>query len=315
MKPAEGCDRLAAGQHGVLSRDQALETGLTERAIDRRVASGRWNVVHAGVYAPGPMSCSWHQRLMGAILSGGPSALASHRSAAVLWRLDGVEERPVELSVKAGRRIRGAIVHRRRPTDDPAAAVLDGIPATGIDRTLLDLGAVMSPRRAGLALDDALRRRLTTLDAVREMVSGTRGRAGTRTLRQLLNARDDRDGILESRLESALLRLIRDRGLPIPVPQYRVMEGDSLVARIDFAYPWCRVGIEADGYRWHAGLERWKRDLRRENRLKVLGWTLLRFSWEDVHGRPGTVASHVRAALAQGSTPKFSQQPTVLVGS
>jgi very-short-patch-repair endonuclease len=298
MESSAECDRLVAVQHGVISRTQALGAGLSERAIGRRVASGRWNVVYAGVYAVRAIPRTWHQRLMAAVLCGGPSALASHRSAAALWALDGVEERPVEISVKAGRRIKNAIVHRRQPRDDPRVALLECIPATGIDRTLLDVAAVLSPRRAGLALDDALRRKLTTRGKVREMLLGSRGRPGARSLRKLLDVRDDRDGVLESRLEAALLRLLRDHQLPLPVAQHRVMHGDVFVARLDFAYPSHRLGIEADGFRWHASPERWARDLRRENRLKVLGWMVLRFSWQDVHDRPEMVAGQIRAALS-----------------
>ena len=302
MEPAELCDRLAAAQHGVLSRRQALDAGLTERAIDGRLSSGRWQVVHAGVYVPTAVPASWHQRVMAAILRGGASALASHRCATALWQLDGLKERPVEISLKAGRRIRGAIVHRRRASDDPSVVVFDGIPATDVERTLLDLAAVITPRRLALALEDALRRGSTTLESMRELVHGQKGRAGLRTLRQLLDARDDRDSLVESRLESALLRLLTAHALPLPVPQHRVMDGAGFVARLDFAYPQYRLGVETDGYRWHGGLERRTRDLRRENRLKLLGWTVLRFSWDDVHNRPETVASQIGAALAHAST-------------
>jgi very-short-patch-repair endonuclease len=85
--------------------------------------------------------------------------------------------------------------------------------------------------------------------------------------------------------------------MPLPVPQYQVVENGIPIARLDFAYPIHRLGIEADGYRWHSGVQRWQEDLRRENRLKLLGWTLLRFSWTDVKERPELVASQVRSAL------------------
>jgi very-short-patch-repair endonuclease len=235
---------------------------------------------------------------MAAILCGGASALASHRSAAALWRLDGVEGRPLEISIKAGRRIEGTIVHRRARKDDPPVAFISGIPTTGVERTLLDLATVVSSRRTGLALDDALRRRLTTLEAMRKLLQTMGPRAGTRTLRRLVHARDELDGKLESRLESELVRLLRDHGLPRPHSQYRVTQGDAAVARLDFAYPSSRLGIEADGYRWHGNLEGWRRDLRRDNRLKLLGWTILRFSWEDIHRSPETVAGQIRAALS-----------------
>lgn len=121
------------------------------------------------------------------------------------------------------------------------------------------------------------------------------------SLRRLIDARDHRDALAESRLESALLRLLSGHGLPLPVVQYGVMDAEGFVARLDFAYPEHRLGVETDGFRWHGGLERWKRDLRRENRLKLLGWTVLHSSWEDVHERPEIVASQIRAALGHAS--------------
>jgi very-short-patch-repair endonuclease len=237
---------------------------------------------------------------MAAVLWGGPTALASHRSAGLLWRLNGLEEAPVEVSVAAGRRARSVIVHRRRAGDEVRRVVKEHIPTTGIERTLLDLAGSLSPARAGLALDDALHRRLTNLDDLeKELVQGRRG---ARALRALIEARDASDAAVESRLESAFLRLIRRHRLPVPLVQYRVEQGGSVVARLDFAYPVCLLGIETDGYRWHGGRERWSADLRRENRLKLLGWTILRFSSEDIHDRPGDVAQQVRAALhARGS--------------
>lgn len=298
MEPEAACDQRAAEQHGVLSRDQALEAGLSARAIDWRLASGRWRALHTGVYVPRPVPSSWHQRMMAAVLCGGPNALASHRSATALRRLDGVEAGMVEISVKAGRKIDGTIVHRRAPHDDPPVEVVSGIPATGIERTLLDLATIVLPKRAGLALDDALRRRLTTLEEIRGMLLRIRPRAGTRRLRELVEARDELDEKLESRLESELLRLLREGGLPRPRSQHRVIDGEDFVARLDFAYPSYRLGIEADGYRWHGSPERWRRDLRRENRLKLLGWTILRFSWDDVHSRPESVAAQIRTALS-----------------
>lgn len=297
MEPAALCAEIIARQHGAISRKQAFGTGLTRGAIDRWLSSGQWRVVHPGVYVATTVPSSWHQRLMAAVLCGGRAALASHRSSALLWRLDGVAGDPIEISVNAGRRIKGVIVHRRQLGDDPAVEVRSGIPTTGIERTLLDLAAVSYPRRTALALDDALRRRLTTLEAIKDLIGGLRGRAGTGSLRKLIEVRDERDARLESRLESALLNLLRSHGLPLPEPQHVVREGHRVVARLDFAYAAQRLGLETDGYRWHSGVERWKRDIRRENHLKLLGWTLLRFTWEDVQDDPETVAMQIRDAL------------------
>jgi very-short-patch-repair endonuclease len=84
------------------------------------------------------------------------------------------------------------------------------------------------------------------------------------------------------------------------------MNGAAFVARLDFAYPSHRVAVETDGYRWHGSVERWRRDLRRENRLKLLGWTVLRFSWEDVQDRAELVSSQIRAALGDSASGSLS---------
>ena len=303
MDPDARCERLAVSQHGVVSRAQALLAGVTGRVVKTRLASGRWEQVYRGVYRVIRMPPSWHQRLISATLYAGPRALASHRAAAALWHLDEAKAPPLEISVPSGRRIPGVLVHRLRPEDQPERVVIDGIPTTGIERTLLDLAASSHPALVGRALDGALRERLTTLPELWASLPPP-GRAGRRVLRQLLEERDERDQAVESELEQRLLHLLRRSGLPLPNPQHRVTEEGRFVARLDFAYPAYLLGIEVDGYRWHSGAERWRQDLRRENRLKLLGWTLLRFSWHDVRNQPNQVVEQIRSALrrfGQGS--------------
>lgn len=293
------CDRILAEQHGVISRKQALAAGLGIKAIESRVSSGRWRSLHPGVYAPALVPDSWYRNLMAAVLSGGEAAFASHRSAGLLWRLEGIERGAVELSITSGRHIKGALVHRRSRSDAPRVVPKDGIPVSDIDRTLIDLAAVSSPARVGLALDEALRRGQTSLERLTERLDSlnSKGRRGAAALRRHIDQRDETDSTVESRLEASLLGLLRASGLPVPLPQYAVIVDGEVVARLDFAYPSVRLGIETDGYRWHGGRDRWARDMRRENRLKLLGWTILRFSWDDMRRRPQIVADQIEAAL------------------
>jgi very-short-patch-repair endonuclease len=60
------------------------------------------------------------------------------------------------------------------------------------------------------------------------------------------------------------------------------MEGTRFIGRFDFAYPEAMLIIEVDGYRWHGGNQAWHRDKRRDNDLNRLGWTVLRFTAEDL---------------------------------
>ena len=141
---------------------------------------------------------------------------------------------------------------------------------------------------------------MTTLARVRRAVEqdGGSGRKGTAALRRLLAVRDEADEQMESVLERRLFRLFRKVGLPAPVPQHPVRSRGRLVARLDFAYPELRLGIETHGYRWHGGYERWRRDIRRENALKRLGWLVLVFTWDDIRSDPARVVAEVRTALA-----------------
>ncbi len=84
--------------------------------------------------------------------------------------------------------------------------------------------------------------------------------------------------------------------LPVPAQQWRVMDGTRVIGRFDFVYPDARLAIEIDGYRWHAGNEAWNRDRGRNNDLARLGWTILRFTANDLKD-PGRVVAQIRDVL------------------
>jgi very-short-patch-repair endonuclease len=98
-------------------------------------------------------------------------------------------------------------------------------------------------------------------------------------------------------METRLRLLIVLAGLPTPVPQHVVLDAAGrFVARLDLAYPEDRLGIGYDGDH-HRERSTWTADLQRHNRLRLLGWTVLRFSAADVLGNPDKVLAQIRAAL------------------
>ncbi len=139
-----------------------------------------------------------------------------------------------------------------------------------------------------------------------------RGRRGTYIARQLLSLRDDTDGQMESRLETDALALFRDPRLPRPEVQYKVRT-PRRSRRLDFAWPPSLVGVEAHSYKWHGDLDRWKQDIARDNELKLMGWTILHYTWDDVHFEPETIIRDVLQALRTGRVPFFSEWPTYTV--
>jgi very-short-patch-repair endonuclease len=130
---------------------------------------------------------------------------------------------------------------------------------------------------------------------------GGKGRRGAGILRELLEHRGDTRPT-ESPLETRLARLLRRARLPRPVAQYEVVRDGAFVARLDFAYPELRVGIEVDGYRYHSSRSAWQRDIERANALARLDWKLLRFTSDDLAGRTKQVVREIRTTLAEAET-------------
>jgi very-short-patch-repair endonuclease len=105
------------------------------------------------------------------------------------------------------------------------------------------------------------------------------------------------DPRVDSPLESVTRWLLHEAGLPRPVLQFRAV--DDRGRRIgygDMAWPDRKVLVEFDGD-VHRERRVFVNDLRRQNRLVLEGWTVLRFSSADVLGRPHEVVAAVRRAL------------------
>jgi very-short-patch-repair endonuclease len=287
---------LAAAQHGLVSREQAL-TQVTDAAIRWRCASGRWRAVHPGVYLVGGAPDTWHQRMLGACMAAGGLAVASHRAAARLWGLLG-EDDLVELSVlrPKGPKPAGALWHRSRDLIPAHTTVRGGVPVTNPLRTLVDLGAVVQWWTVEDALDRGLAQRLFSVAAVewfRHEVARP-GRRGCGVLRKVLDERALGTARPDGLLEPRMARVLKGHGLPPAAFQYVV---PGLGARVDFAYPERRIAIEVDGYEVHGTPKAMAADFERQNRLMAAGWVVLRFTWIQVVRQPAAVAAAIRAAL------------------
>ena len=292
------CAEVAAGQLGLISRDQALAAGLTPAGIQHRLTSGEWLRRRPRVYAYAAAEGCWKQDLLAVCLWLGPGAAASHRAAAALWQLH-PEVQPVEVTID--RRVRpaeGVAIHFTRKWIPADRTRLAGIPVTTPTRTLIDLGATCGPDEVEIALDAALRRRLTTLRSLTWHHSRirARGRNGAGVMTDLLRRRSS-SAPTESEFETRLLQLLRRAQLPLPCPQYVVADGCGFVARLDFAYPAAKVAVEADGFAFHSLEVDWHRDRSRYNHLAALGWTIVHVTWSNLTRHPDRVVRDVRAVL------------------
>lgn len=182
------------------------------------------------------------------------------------------------------------------PSDD--ITTIDGIPVTKPARTLLDLATVEPEARIERCLDDALRRGLVSLPFLERWLAdpGRKRHRGTAVLQRLVDARAT-VGVTESPLETEILKSLRSGGLPIPMLQYVVRDGDRFVARLDFAYPEKRVAIEADGFRYHGDRQAFDVDRARGNEIQAMGWLVLRITSKHIDEDRDGVTAWVRRAL------------------
>ena len=289
-------NRLAAGQYSLAHRKQALELGMTARQIDERVASGLLIPEHRGVYRVAGAPRSGEQAILAACLAAGVGAVASHRSAGVLWGLRGVEAVEPEIIVPATRcpTLHGVLVHRTDRLDRVDVSRRLRIPVTTPARTLLDLGAVAPALVVESALEDALMRRLVTfalLTGTLERLGGP-GRSGAGVLRALVLERDPATAPTQSMLEDLLFRVVRRGGLPAPVRQYEVAG-----VLLDGAYPDVRLGLEADSRLGHGGRLDVQRNSDKANILLAHGWRVLHFTFFDLTRRARYVVDSVGRQL------------------
>jgi hypothetical protein len=291
-------DEVLRTQHGVVRSAHAAKI-LGPHRKDRWVAQGRLRVVQPGVLRAAGAPETWHQALMAAALA--CTGVVSHRSAAELWGL--VQPAGyVEVSVPRGQQPRlvpPAIAHRIKDLHPELAVEREGFRVTDPARTIVDLGLVLPRTLVGDALSRALSTGLLTVPEVERLrdALGRQGRNGAGVVRHILEARSLQSGTEESVLERRFLDLAARAGLPAPLVQHEVWHLGRFVARIDAAYPLAKLAIEVDGYVAHASPEAFQRDRTRQNRLVALGWTVLRFTWDDVVRRPSEVAAAIAEAL------------------
>ena len=67
--------------------------------------------------------------------------------------------------------------------------------------------------------------------------------------------------------------------------------------RVDLAYTDQHLLVEGDSQRWHGTPEAFQADRRRDNLAQIAGWTILRFTWEDITKRQEYLVGTIRAAL------------------
>ncbi len=270
-------ETIAARQHGLVSRAQALECGLSEGQIKRRLSAGIWQIVRPGVYAVAGMPPAWEQAVCAVVLCC-RDVLASHWTAARLlgcrvpWDVDRIE---VTGPNPRWVRLPGVVGHRSYHLFDPDRTRRLFIACTSPARLIVDLSGRLDARALGRVCDDLQRRKLLRLGEVARCVKRLPQAPGRspKTVHEMLARRWAGYVPGDSDFETRVLRLIAGAGLPLPRQQYRVVvQGKRRY--IDLCYPEIMLAIEVQGPVHDTA---WQEDYDaiRGNELVLLGWRVL----------------------------------------
>lgn len=293
--------QYAAAHHGVVSRAEAYGFGASPSQVKHRLSTGEWYRLAPGVFAISGTPSTWLQRARAQALS--LDGVISHRAAAALHGIDGFEMGMIEVSIPQSMgRVRSDVhVHRSTQMRLASAGIVNGVPVTGIARTVLDVGAVVGWRRLEWMVDAVLRQRLLDWPDLYDVLirHSVQGRNGCGPLRAHLDRRLGESAIPDSRWNRMVGQLLADSTLPEPQYEHVVRdEAGRFLGRVDLAYPRDRLAIELDSVRFHLNRESFEKDPRRRNRLLMSGWRVLTFTWSDYADNPRALVRTVAIALS-----------------
>jgi very-short-patch-repair endonuclease len=293
---------LLEAQSGALASTTAIALGIHPRAIAVAAECGellrvrRGAYVEAAVVARSRPETAYALKVRAVVMSRPPNNGACHHAALAirglpLWqvnlnRFDVVGDVTIQTSES------GLMVH---PRDDLPLVLVGDTLAVPVAVALTQLARTAPLSAAVVSADAALHRGLCTVDALSERIDTCSSNRVRRRLGRFLEAVD---GASESVGESRTRLVLSAAGLQV-ASQAEIHDGTEFVARVDLLVG-ARVILEFDGALKYAddptGLTLFKEKLR-EDRLRALGFVVVRVTWSDL-ANPARLLARVHAALA-----------------
>ncbi|HLL07374.1 MAG TPA: type IV toxin-antitoxin system AbiEi family antitoxin domain-containing protein [Nocardioidaceae bacterium] len=289
---------LAARQGGVFLRRQAAECGYSRKEIELLHRRGAWTRVRYGAYADAAEYerhddvGRYQARARAVMLVLDEPHILSHTSAAALLQLPvwGADLSVVHVTRlhSAGGRVQAGVKHHPAGCPYSLRTIVDGMSVTCLERTAIDVAREYG-FEAGLVVTDAVLHAGGSPALLEQVVSQMTQWPGVRSAQAVLEAAD---GGAESVGESLGRLLVVESGLPRPVTQVVITDGEFR-ARVDMLIEQLALVIEFDGKGKYQRIAEqgqatdadlvWAEKLR-EDRLRELGYEVVRLTWGDLFG-------------------------------
>ena len=235
---------------------------------------------------------------MAGVLASGPGAGLSHLAGMALWDLRRSESGPIDVTVpgRTGRRgAAGVRMHRSKVLQAGDVVDVDGIPVTSLAWTAVDYAGIANQRQVRSVLEAMERRGLYIGRELDELLQRTPNRKGVKTLRAAIADITGPAPWLQSVLEEFFHELIHGSD----VPDYEanaIVEGEC----VDALWRKERVIVELDGYAFHKSRAQFEADRRRDAKLIVAGYRILRITQQRLQNEPEAILDELRELLSAG---------------
>jgi hypothetical protein len=292
---------LASAQGGVLSRAQLDAAGVPPSRLGTPVRPRELVRLRQGVYAEAAVlrdADDARRTALGvaaARLTTGADLVAVGATAALVHGLP-VLGRPGRLRLAERKQFRARHHGTGRLVLEAEVEEVHGVPVTSLPRTAVDVAR--TGFAAGVVTADAVLRRGVERGELELVVDISRRWPGRLTALDVVAFADP---LAETALESLGRARFHEAGLPPPEPQVWIADAGGRFARVDHCWRDRWTIAEADGALKYDEPGALFLEKQREDRLRELGFEVVRYTWDEVLRRPAVVVARIERAFQRAA--------------
>jgi hypothetical protein len=234
---------------------------------------------------------------MAAVLASGDGAVLSHRSATALFGIWGTGTGEIHVTVPRKVRSTRSIRRHFSTLPDDEREVVDGIPTTSAARAILDLAAERGEAAAESALRETEYLGIYGKVSLPALLARHPNHRGAQACREALeHLRNDPGGRIRSDLEERFIAFLDAKNIPRPRLNPWLSLGDDRI-QVDCLWPDARLIAELDDWQSHGTKRGFRKDRKRDRRLGVAGYRVIRITEDQIRNEPAELAEDLQASV------------------
>jgi hypothetical protein len=234
---------------------------------------------------------------MAAVLASGDGAVLSHRSATALYGAWGSGTGEIHVTVPRKCRSTPSIRRHFSMLTDDETEIVDGIPTTSASRAVLDLAAEKGEAAAESALREFEYLGIFGTVSLPTLLARHPNHRGARACREALeHLREDPGGRIRGDLEELFIAFLDAKKIPRPRLNVWLSLGDDRI-QVDCLWPEARLIAELDDWKSHGTKRGFRKDRKRDRRLGVEGYRVVRITEDQILSEPDALATDLQASV------------------